>query len=198
MPNRSTSWLKSGNGSTAPPEIGVGPVSHLFTINVREHKQKAQEGFQIVSEASEAFKALTQLQPRIQKFRHADFLMAYYHCGLISISRLFVDQAWMPYEPPIMSEMFIKQGAVAALECIEKVVQAVQLEAVFLLPLLLVVSLEMREQGLRARIATVFNIVQERGFAVASTYVSDISLLWEVFKVRGESLQEASQLHSSR
>ena len=160
-------------------------------MNGRGHEKQAQEGFQIVCEASKTFKALTKLEPCIQKCRHVDFLMAYYHCGLISISRLFVDQAWLPYGPPTMSEIFIKQGAIAALECIEKVVQSVQLEAGFLLPLLLVVSLEMREQDIRARIATVFKVVQERGFAVVLTYVSDISLLWEVFKARGESVQES-------
>ena len=157
------------------------------TLDRESYESHAQTGTDIICEASKLFQSFTQLQPRILKCRHADFLTAFYHCGLVSISRLFVDPAWLPFDRPLMNETLIKNCTVAALECIEKVSKKAELEALFLLPLLLVVSLETREQPQRHRIAKIFETIQRKGVAVASTYVSDISFLWEVFKASEES-----------
>jgi hypothetical protein len=58
-------------------------------------------------------------------------------------------EVW-PYDPPVVSESLMKCDSMEALECVERAVQSVQLEAVFLLPLLLVASLEMREHDIRS------------------------------------------------
>lgn len=189
---RSITWLKRSKKETHPSSgSDIDPVFPT-TLDGESYESQAQTGTKIICEASKLFQSFTQLQPRILKCRHADFLTAFYHCGLISISRLFIDPAWLPFDSPLMSETLIKNCTVAALECIEKVSKTAELEALFLLPRLLVLSLEMREQHERNRIAKVFEIVQRKWFAVASTYVSDISLLWEVFKSSEESSSHES------
>jgi hypothetical protein len=90
-----------------------------------------------------------------------------------------------------MSESLIKEHSLTALESIEKVNQNAQLEAVFMLPVLLVVSLETRQQDVRMRIATVLKSVQSRGFVVASTYFGDISMLWDIFKSHDAKTEDA-------
>jgi hypothetical protein len=90
-----------------------------------------------------------------------------------------------------MSESLIKEHSLTALENIEKVNRNAQLEAVFMLPVLLVVSLETRQQDVRMRIAIVLKSVQSRGFAVASTYFGDITMLWDIFKSHDAKAENA-------
>jgi hypothetical protein len=190
MYGRSISWLKAWKQSVYQT-AGTDVSTKYADTGCTENESNPQIAAKITSAASQVINRLTQIESRIQQCKNRDFLLAYYHCGHISISRLFVDPAWLPYNPPSMSETFIKQHSLTALDHVEKVNKKAQLEAVFMLPVLLVVSLETREQDVRTRIAVVLKSVQSRGFVVASTYFGDISMLWDVFKSHDGKTKDA-------
>ena len=112
----------------------------------------------------------------------ADFIMPFYHCGLVSVSRFFIDPLWQlaGEELPLLPEETIRSHSLVALSCIEQRLGKVNLESVFYLPLLLGISLEVRSPRHRQRVMRLFRMIEDRGFAVARTFISDIQLAWSL------------------
>lgn len=141
-------------------------------------------GNDIVREAFAIRTEILELAPDISSNREDqppfNVIMPFYYCGLVSVSRFFIDPLWLLASEslPVLSEDTIQSHCHTALAHIERRFGAVYLESVFYLPILSAISLEMQDLTCRKRILKLFQIAQERGFAVASTFCSDIKLAW--------------------
>jgi hypothetical protein len=112
------------------------------------------EGKDIIQEGHMVRQELLQLAPDlhtqnwIQARSLFDLMMSLYHCGLISLSRLFIDPLWsiLGEPPPTLPEDTIRYHAIAALEHLQRRLQVAGLESVFFLPLLTTVALEVQSR----------------------------------------------------
>ncbi|KAH6656035.1 hypothetical protein BKA67DRAFT_254446 [Truncatella angustata] len=112
---------------------------------------------------------------------------AFYHAGALALSRLFAYPGWSylapcpRFKPPAcLDQSNTGLHAIAVLEAVESRLPFVGLEAIAFPPLLLAVALEVRAPDQRSRVEAAFELILEKGFVVAKTYLSDAKKMWMV------------------
>jgi hypothetical protein len=117
-----------------------------------------------------------------QNQSYFDSTMSFYHCGLVSVSRLFIDPLWVMTgeQPSTLPEEKIKFHSLNALAHMERRLKRVGIEAFFYLPLLMGIALEMRSDDHRKRILDLLETVEKKGFSMTPTLISDLHLAWSM------------------
>lgn len=105
-----------------------------------------------------------------------------YHIALIALSRLYLDISWATLQqelPGISGLGELHNHALQALHYMEQRLPLVRLEALFYLPMTLVIALECQTRSDFDRIEAAISTIGNKGFALARTYLADVQLLWE-------------------
>lgn len=154
-------------------------VGNEWLLHLLVGRGIVKEGFRVRDEISSLAPSLSA-ERNIRGECHVDFIMPFYHCGLVCISRFFIDPVWqfLGDELPLLSEEAIESHSLVALSYIEERLIEVAFESVFYLPLLMGISLEVRSLRHRYQITQLLQLIEKRGFAVARTCNSDIQLAW--------------------
>lgn len=110
---------------------------------------------------------------------------AWYHACAISLASLFADEAWRSFDPdairPLVESAHTGLPWPARLDAVGKRIAAVDFEAFSLLPMLLSISLEVNDFGVRERVVALFDAIMTKGYAAGSflkdglTYLQSIS-----------------------
>ncbi|KAH8705783.1 hypothetical protein BGW36DRAFT_422319 [Talaromyces proteolyticus] len=155
--------------------------SNKWVLHLLAGKEIVMEGFRVRDEILHLAPSLS-LECDIGQDYPLDFIMPFYYCGLVSVSRRFIDPLWqlVNEELPLLPEEMIRSHSLVALSFIEQRLMKVNLESVFYLPLLLGISLEVRSACHRQRILRLFQRIENKGFVVARTFTADIQLAWSL------------------
>ncbi|KAL4908475.1 hypothetical protein BDW74DRAFT_175156 [Aspergillus multicolor] len=107
-------------------------------------------------------------------------MLAFYHCISIDISRLFAGPAWLRLdcELPVMPQRLSYEQATRALECAERSMESLHLEAILYGPILYVVSMEMARKVDRQRMVRFMGMLRKRGFGVIERFRAEIEQDW--------------------
>ncbi|KZF20741.1 hypothetical protein L228DRAFT_178307 [Xylona heveae TC161] len=110
----------------------------------------------------------------------------YYHCSMILISRLFIDPLWalLDIDLPVLPQQSVKEHALEALRFAEWWLPTAKFGAVFAVPGLTAISLELNALEQRQRVRRLFQLIADKGFAVASVAESDVALAWSAVPCR--------------
>ncbi|KAK0662358.1 putative transcriptional regulatory protein [Lasiodiplodia hormozganensis] len=101
---------------------------------------------------------------------------AWYHACAISMASLYADEAWSSFDPdavrPLVDSANTGLPWPTRLDAIEKRIAVVDFEVFSLLPMLLSLSLEVNDFGVRERIVALYNSIIAKGYA-AGTFLRD-------------------------
>ncbi|KAJ5192412.1 hypothetical protein N7449_008554 [Penicillium cf. viridicatum] len=149
-------------------------VGNDWLLHLLVGRDIVKEGFRVRDEIFNLAPSLSA-EHNIGGECHVDFTMPFYHCGLVCISRFFIDPVWqfLGDELPLLSEETIKSHSLVALSYIEERLIKVNFESVFYLPLLMGISLEVRSSRHRHQITQLLQLIEKRGFAPGHWYQID-------------------------
>ncbi|KAJ6012633.1 hypothetical protein N7522_002988 [Penicillium canescens] len=104
-------------------------VGNDWLLHLLVGRDIVEEGFRV---RDVIFNLAPSLSPErnVGRERHVDFIMPFYHCGLVGISRFFIDPVWqlLGDELPLLSEETIESHSLVALSYIEERLTKVNLD----------------------------------------------------------------------
>lgn len=190
MASRSITWLQKGRamGLLRSEQLTINPV--VTCCNGNDYQLYLADGRDIVKDSYRVRAEVLEWAPGFsdqvgrESLSRLDSTVSMYHCCLVSVSRLFIDPLWAltGEQLPVLAEDIIKSHSLAALTHIERRLRKAGIEAVFYLPLLICISLEVQRLQHRKRILDCFEAINKKGFPVASTVSSDIKMAWSVIE----------------
>jgi len=107
-------------------------------------------------------------------------MLPFYLWCLTGISQLFSKPAWTSrgWILPIMQEALLSEQALKAFEHAEESIRKVQLEAILYAPIISEVGEEMSSAKDRERVLKGLRDIENKGFAVASSFEDDLRAYW--------------------
>lgn len=122
---------------------------------------------------------------------------AWYHACAISMASLYANEAWSSFDPdavrPLVDSANTGLPWPTRLDAIENRIAVVDFEVFSLLPILLSLSLEVNDFGVRERIVALYNSIIAKGYAAGTflrdglTYLQSISLAQSQLSLVGSS-----------
>jgi hypothetical protein len=116
-------------------------------------------------------------------------------CGVVSLTRLFADPVWSALIsgsellPGAEELSHMKEHIENVLDAIETRSMVTELEAVLYCPLIYPISIEAKDAKSRNRVRNLYEKIAEKGIIVSLTYLSDISLIWDMIPVIGDGIE---------
>lgn len=107
-------------------------------------------------------------------------MLALYHCIAVDISHMFTKPAWLALDCalPVMPLKLSYDQAIAALQHAENSLENLHLEAIFLVPTLYTVGVQMIRKPDQRRVVDFIGKLKQRGFLVTDQFRSAIEGQW--------------------
>ena len=125
---------------------------------------------------------------------------AFHSSVLVCFTRLFMNSAWsvVNFEldtlPGAAEISQMKKHTDIVLDAIDARLTVTGLEAVLYCPLIYPISIEARDAKSRIRVRGLYERIAEKGVIVSMTYLSDISLIWDMLPVVEEDTEHSAYI----
>jgi hypothetical protein len=172
---RTLEWGRSIVKSSAPDD---SPTT-LSVQQVQDGHEIVDQGCRLQQEIIAAIFTNTRSSSESQ-LQTNDSTVTFYHWILAGLCHMFSKPAWVSlgWNLPVMHETLRKDQILKALVYTEEYVEKCHLGSFFYVPISAIVGVELSSDEDRVRVLRLLQRIKETGFAVVSSFESDLQLTW--------------------